>query len=140
MKIKGWDKLRYKFVTMGGAMLAIDTTWSDDNQYDGTTSYYLTICDADNVGETLISVKLKEGVMDEFYLTANLEQPQITPNINRVFRKNDMENVDVFLRIVCEELMRNAMVNSFITLLAEVQMKRNNTNTFSSHSFGVNKW
>ena len=49
-------------------------------------------------------------------------------------------DVDEFLVNMCSELLKNTMVYSFISLLSDVQSKRNVTNTFSSHSFGVNKW
>ncbi len=139
MKIKGWDKLRYKFITMGGAKLTIDTTW-DEVEGDKVT-YCLTMCDVDNVGDTLISVRLQSSAFeDELIMKVELEQPKITPNINRVFRRRDLINVDEFLVNMCSELLKNTMVYSFISLLSDVQSKRNVTNTFSSHSFGVNKW
>jgi hypothetical protein len=136
MKIKGWDKLRYKFFHCLGASLTIDATWSEDSEYDGTTSYFLTICDADDVGETLISVKLKEGVMGEFYMSVDLPQQQITPNIKRIFRQKDLLSMDGFIIAMLNELSKNGMVHSYITLISEMQDKRRK-NTFGSSSISL---
>jgi hypothetical protein len=123
MKIKNWDKLRYKFVSLAGANLTIDTTW-DEVEGDKVT-YCLTMCDVDNVGDTLISVRLQSGAFDdEFLMKVELEQPKITPNINRVFRPRDLMSMDEFLVNMCNELMKNTMVYSFISLLSDVQNKR----------------
>jgi len=122
MKIKGWDKLRYKFITMGGAKLTIDTTWDELN--GDKTTYCLTICDIDNVGDTLITLKLTEGSFDEFYMKVHLEQPNVSPNINRVFRKDELMDMDVFLRLMMGVMMSNGMVNSYISMIGDLQNKK----------------
>ena len=136
MKIKGWDKLRYKFVAMGGARLTIDTTW-DENDGEKTT-YCLTMCDIDNVGDTLVTVRLKEGPFDEFYMKVHLESPNITPNINRVFRKDEMLDMDVFLRSMMKEMMNNGMVNSYMTLLGDLQNEKMQKRIISATSHSIN--
>ena len=136
MKIINWDKLRYKFIIIAGASLTIDTTWTSDS--DGKTIYHLTLCDIDNVGETLVSVHLKEGEFDEFHMTANLPQQQITPNIKRVFRRKNLLDVNGFLNEMGNELTKNGMVYSYLSLIGDVQQQRAmrapSNNTFSSHS------
>jgi hypothetical protein len=138
MKIKNWDKLRYKFIAIAGAHLVIDTTWNEDYP-DGTTCYFLTLCDADSVGETLISVQLKEGKMDELYMTVDLPQQKITPNINRVFRRKNLLSVDTFLYDMGSELSKNGMVYSYLRMIADMQsnkiMRAPSANAFSSHSY-----
>ena len=135
MKIKGWDKLRYKFFYCVGASLTIDATW-DETASDGTSAYFLTICDADDVGQTLITVKLKEGLMDDFYMTVDLPIQQITPNIKRVFRQKDLISMDEFIVGMLSELSKNGMVNSYLSLVSEIQDKRSR-NTFSSSSVSL---
>jgi hypothetical protein len=95
MKIINWDKLRYRFIMLSGASLSIDSTSTHDGG-DGKTTYFLSLCDADDVGENLIEVWLKEGEFDEFLMSVNLPQQQITPNIKRVFRKKDLLDITSF--------------------------------------------
>jgi hypothetical protein len=139
MRIKGWDKLRYQFVAVAGVRLTIDTTWSILDTTDNKATYYLTLCDADDVGDTMIKVILKEGIGDEFYMKAELVQQQITPNINRVFRRKDLINMNGFLKDMLMELNNNGMVNSYLSLMGDIQSQRMRNapsmNTFSSHSF-----
>ena len=137
MKIKGWDKLRYRFIILAGANMAIDTTSTTDGA-DGKTTYYLSLCDSDNVGEDLVEVWLKEGEFDEFLMSVNLPQQQITPNIKRVFRKKDLLDITSFLNQMGNELIKNGMVNSYLSLIGDIQqqkkMRAPSNNTFSSHS------
>ena len=138
MKIINWDKLRYKFIILAGASLAIDTTYTTDDS-DGKTTYCLTMTDSDAVGETYVEVFLKEGEFDEFYMTANLPQQQIVPNIKKVFRRKNLLDINGFLNEMGNELTKNGMVYSYLSLIGDVQqqkrMRAPSNNTFSSHSF-----
>ena len=143
MKIINWDKLRYRFIILAGASLAIDTTSTTDGA-DGKTTYFLALCDADDVGENLIEVWLKEGEFDEFLMSANLPQQQITPNIKRVFRKKDLLDINSFLNQMGNELIKNGMVNSYLSLIGDMQqqkkMRAPSNNTFSSHSLNSSSY
>ena len=140
MKIINWDKLRYKFIILAGANLAIDTTYTTDDS-DGKTTYCFTMTDSDAVGETYVEVFLKEGEFDEFLMSVNLPQQQITPNIKRVFRKKDLLDVNSFLNQMGNELIKNGMVNSYLSLIGDVQQQKRlrapSNNTFSSHSVNL---
>lgn len=136
MKIINWDKLRYKFISLAGMIFTIDTTYNVEE--NGKTIYCLTMADADDVGETLIEVFLKEGNFDEFLMSVNLPQQQITPNIKRVFRKKDLLDITSFLNQMGNELIKNGMVNSYLSLIGDIQQQKKrrapSNNTFSSHS------
>lgn len=134
MKIINWDKLRYKFIILAGANLAIDTTYTTDDS-DGKTTYCFTMCDSDQVGETIIEVFLKEGQLDEFLMSVNLPQQQITPNIKRVFRRKDLLDINGFLNGIGNELVKNGMVNSYLSLIGDMQKQKRKT--FSSHSINL---
>jgi hypothetical protein len=140
MKIINWDKLRYKFILLAGADLAVDTTYTTEDE-NGKTTYCLTLCDSDEVGETIVEVFLKEGNFDEFLMTAKLPLQQITPNIKRVFRKKDLLDVNGFLNQMGGELVKNSMVNSYLTLIGDMKqqkrMRAPSNNTFSSHSINL---
>ena len=120
MKIINWDKLRYKFIVLAGVDLAIDTTSTTDGA-DGKTTYYLSLCDSDNVGEDLVEVWLREGEFDEFLMSVNLPQQQITPNIKRVFRKKDLLDINEFMKQMGSELVKNSMVNSYVSFLRGIK-------------------
>lgn len=139
MKIINWDKLRYKFIILAGMDLAIDTTYTTEDEL-GKTTYCFTMCDSDSVGETFIEVFLKEGEFDEFLMSVNLPQQGITPNIKRVFRKKDLLDINGFLNQMGNELVRNSMVNSYLTLLSDIQKQtklKASNNTFASHSINL---
>lgn len=121
MKIINWDKLRYKFITLAGMIFTIDTTYNVEE--NGKTIYCLTMADADDVGETLIEVFLKEGNFDEFLMTVNLPTQNIAPHIKRVFRKKDLLDMDVFLNQMGKELIKNSMVFSYITFFKDIKRK-----------------
>lgn len=123
MKIKGWDKLRYKFIIIAGADLAIDSTYTTIDE-NGKTTYCLTLCDSDEIGETIVEVYLKEGEFDEFLMTAILPQQGITPNIKRVFRKKDLLDENGFLNQMGNELVKNSMVNSYLTLVGDIKRQK----------------
>lgn len=130
MKIKGWDKLRYRGVFICGAGLTISSTYQDRDNF-----YTLEMDDADNVGNTLLRVTL-EAKDTEFFMTAYIVPTQIYPNVKRVFRKNDMDDVDVFLKGACDELFKNRMINSYLTLIAEIQ-KEKQRSIFNSSSISL---
>ena len=140
MKIINWDKLRYKFIIIAGASLAIDTTYTTDDS-DGKTTYCFTMTDSDEVGETFVEVFLREGDFDEFLMSVELPQQQITPNIKRVFRKKDLLDINGFLNQMGNELAKNGMVNSYLSLVGDIQrqkkMRAPSNNTFSSHSINL---
>ena len=130
MIIKGWDKLRYKSVFICGAGLSISSTYQDKDDF-----YVLEMDDSDNIGNTLLRVTL-QAKETEFFMTAYIVPTQIAPNINRVLRKKDMEDVDIFLRHMCEELYKNRMVNSYLELIAEIQKEKARA-TFNSNSINL---
>ena len=129
MIIKGWDKLRYKSVFICGAGLSISSTYNTDDMY------VMEMDDSDNIGNTLLRVTL-EAKETEFFMTAFIVPSQITPNIKRVFRKKDMNDESEFLKQVCEELYKNNMVNSYLTLMAELQ-KEKQRSAFNSNSINL---
>jgi dimeric dUTPase (all-alpha-NTP-PPase superfamily) len=138
MKIINWDKLRYKFIILAGMDLAIDTTYTTEDEL-GKTTYCFTMCDSDSVGETFIEVFLKEGEFDEFLMSVNLPQQQITPNIKRVFRRKDLLDINEFMKQMGSELVKNSMVNSYLNFLSglkQTKLKASN-NTFASHSINL---
>ena len=130
MIIKGWDKLRYKSVFISGAGLSISSTYTDKDDL-----YVLEMDDSDNIGNTLLKVTL-EAKDTEFFMTAYIVPSQITPNIKRVFRRKDMWDMNQFLRQVCEELHKNSMVNSYLTLMADIQKQKHRA-TFNSNSISL---
>ena len=129
MIIKGWDKLRYKSVFISGAGLSISSTYNTDEMY------VMEMDDSDNIGNTLLKVAL-EAKDTEFWMTAFIVPTQITPNIKRVFRRKDMWDMNQFLRQVCEELHKNSMVNSYLTLMADIQREKQRS-TFNSSSISL---
>jgi hypothetical protein len=129
MIIKGWDKLRYRSVFISGAGLSISSTYNTED------SYVLEMDNSDNIGDTLLKVTL-EAKDTEFWMTAYVVPTQITPNIKRIFRRKDMWDMNQFLRQVCEELHKNSMVNSYLTLIAEVQKIKHKA-TFNSSSISL---
>jgi hypothetical protein len=129
MIIKGWDKLRYRSVFISGAGLSISSTYNTEN------SYVLEMDNSDNIGDTLLKVTL-EAKDTEFWMTAYVVPTQITPNIKRIFRRKDMWDMNQFLRQVCEELHKNSMVNSYLTLIAEIQKLKHKA-TFNSSSISL---
>jgi hypothetical protein len=129
MVIKGWDKLRYRSVFISGAGLSISSTYNTED------SYVLEMDNSDNIGDTLLKVTL-QAKDTEFWMTAYIVPTQITPNIKRVFRRKDMWDMNQFLRQVCEELHKNSMVNSYLTLIAEIQ-KLKHRSTFNSSSISL---
>jgi hypothetical protein len=129
MIIKGWDKLRYRSVFISGAGLSISSTYNTED------SYVLEMDDSDNIGNTLLKVTL-EAKDTEFWMTAYIVPSQITPNIKRVFRRKDMWDMNQFLRQVCEELHKNGMVNSYLTLMADIQKQKHRA-TFNSNSINL---
>ena len=130
MIIKGWDKLRYRGMFVCGAGLTVSSTYQDTENF-----YIMEIDDADDVGNTLLKVTL-EAKETEFFMTAFIVPSQITPNIKRVFRKKDMNDESEFLKQVCEELHKNSMVNSYLTLIAELQ-KEKARRAFNSNSINL---
>lgn len=133
MEIKGWDKLMYKFIILAGAELTIDASWHTVT--DSKNIYHLTLCEVDRIGEVVVDVQLKEGFAGEFYMTVELPQQLLTPNIRRVFRKKDLFDIDTFLNNMGTELLKNGMVYSYLTLLGDLQLKRNST--FGSSSISL---
>jgi hypothetical protein len=129
MIIKGWDKLRYRSVFISGAGLSISSTYNTED------SYVLEMDNSDNIGDTLLKVTL-EAKDTEFWMTAYIVPTQITPNIKRIFRRKDMWDMNQFLRQVCEELHKNSMVNSYLTLIAEIQKLKHKA-TFNSSSISL---
>jgi hypothetical protein len=129
MIIKGWDKLRYRSVFISGAGLSISSTYNTED------SYVLEMDNSDNIGDTLLKVTL-EAKDTEFWMTAYIVPTQITPNIKRIFRRKDMWDMNQFLRQVCEELHKNSMVDSYLTLIAEIQKIKHKT-TFNSNSISL---
>jgi hypothetical protein len=129
MIIKGWDKLRYRSVFISGAGLSISSTYNTED------SYVLEMDNSENIGDTLLRVTL-QAKDTEFWMTAYIVPTQITPNIKRVFRRKDMWDMNQFLRQVCEELHKNSMVNSYLTLIAEIQ-KLKHRSTFNSSSISL---
>jgi hypothetical protein len=129
MIIKGWDKLRYRSVFISGAGLSISSTYNTED------SYVLEMDNSDNIGDTLLKVTL-EAKDTEFWMTAYIVPTQITPNIKRIFRRKDMWDMNQFLRQVCEELHKNSMVNSYLTLIAEIQKVKHKA-TFNSSSISL---
>jgi hypothetical protein len=129
MVIKGWDKLRYRSVFISGAGLSISSTYNTED------SYVLEMDNSDNIGDTLLKVTL-QAKDTEFWMTAYIVPTQITPNIKRIFRRKDMWDMNQFLRQVCEELHKNSMVNSYLTLIAEIQ-KLKHRSTFNSSSISL---
>jgi hypothetical protein len=130
MVIKGWDKLRYRSVFISGAGLSISSTYADKDDF-----YVLEMDNSDNIGDTLLKVTL-QAKDTEFWMTAYIVPTQITPNIKRIFRRKDMWDMNQFLRQVCEELHKNSMVNSYLTLIAEIQ-KLKHRSTFNSSSISL---
>ena len=129
MIIKGWDKLRYRSVFISGAGLSVSSTYNTED------SYVLEMDNSDNIGDTILRVTL-EAKDTEFWMTAYVVPTQITPNIKRIFRRKDMWDMNQFLRQVCEELHKNSMVNSYLTLIAEIQ-KLKHRSTFNSSSISL---
>ena len=129
MIIKGWDKLRYRSVFISGAGLSVSSTYNTED------SYVLELDDSENIGNTLLKVTL-EAKDTEFWMTAYVVPTQITPNIKRVFRRKDMWDMNQFLRQVCEELHKNSMVNSYLTLMADIQREKQRS-TFNSSSISL---
>jgi hypothetical protein len=129
MIIKGWDKLRYRSVFVSGAGLSISSTYNTED------FYVLEMDNSDNIGDTILKVTL-EAKDTEFWMTAYIVPTQITPNIKRIFRRKDMWDMNQFLRQVCEELHKNSMVNSYLTLIAEVQKLKHRA-TFNSNSISL---
>ena len=129
MIIKGWDKLRYRSVFISGAGLSISSTYNTED------FYVLEMDNSDNIGDTILKVTL-EAKDTEFWMTAYIVPTQITPNIKRIFRRKDMWDMNQFLRQVCEELHKNSMVNSYLTLIAEVQKLKHRA-TFNSNSISL---
>ena len=129
MVIKGWDKLRYRSVFISGAGLSISSTYNTED------SYVLEMDNSDNIGDTILKVTL-QAKDTEFWMTAYIVPTQITPNIKRIFRRKDMWDMNQFLRQVCEELHKNSMVNSYLTLIAEVQKLKHRA-TFNSNSISL---
>ena len=129
MIIKGWDKLRYRSVFISGAGLSISSTYNTED------SYVLEMDNSENIGDTLLRVTL-QAKDTEFWMTAYIVPTQITPNIKRVFRRKDMWDMNQFLRQVCEELHKNSMVNSYLTLIAEIQKLKHKA-TFNSSSISL---
>ena len=130
MVIKGWDKLRYRSVFISGAGLSISSTHQDKDDF-----YVLEMDNSENIGDTLLRVTL-QAKDTEFWMTAYIVPTQITPNIKRIFRRKDMWDMNQFLRQVCEELHKNSMVNSYLTLIAEVQKIKHKA-TFNSSSISL---
>jgi hypothetical protein len=130
MVIKGWDKLRYRSVFISGAGLSISSTHQDKDDF-----YVLEMDNSENIGDTLLRVTL-QAKDTEFWMTAYIVPTQITPNIKRIFRRKDMWDMNQFLRQVCEELHKNSMVNSYLTLIAEVQKLKHRA-TFNSNSINL---
>ena len=130
MIIKNWDKLRYKSVFIAGAGLSISSTYQDKDDF-----YVLEMDDSDDIGNTLLRVTL-QAKETEFFMTAYIVPSQITPNIKRVFRKKDMNDMNEFLKQMCEELYKNGMVNSYLTLMAELQREKARS-TFNSSSISL---
>lgn len=130
MKIKGWDKLTYKNVFIYGVELTISSAYE---YKDGMYTFELD--DADNVGNTLIKVHL-ESKDTEFYMTAYIVPTQIYPNIKRVFRRKDMIDMDNFLQSVLEELSKNRMVSSYLSLINEIQNEKHRA-IFNSSSINL---
>jgi hypothetical protein len=130
MVIKGWDKLRYRSVFISGAGLSISSTHQDKDDF-----YVLEMDNSENIGDTLLRVTL-QAKDTEFWMTAYIVPTQITPNIKRIFRRKDMWDMNQFLRQVCEELHKNSMVNSYLTLIAEVQKLKHRA-TFNSNSISL---
>jgi hypothetical protein len=130
MVIKGWDKLRYRSVFISGAGLSISSTHQDKDDF-----YVLEMDNSENIGDTLLKVTL-QAKDTEFWMTAYIVPTQITPNIKRIFRRKDMWDMNQFLRQVCEELHKNSMVNSYLTLIAEVQKLKHRA-TFNSNSISL---
>ena len=129
MIIKGWDKLRYRSVFISGAGLSISSTYNTED------SYVLEMDNSDNIGDTILKVTL-EAKDTEFWMTAYVVPTQITPNIKRIFRRKDMWDMNQFLRQVCEELHKNSMVNSYLTLMADIQKQKHRA-TFNSNSISL---
>ena len=129
MIIKGWDKLRYRSVFISGAGLSVSSTYNTED------SYVLELDDSENIGNTLLKVTL-EAKDTEFWMTAYVVPTQITPNIKRVFRRKDMWDMNQFLRQVCEELHKNSMVDSYLTLMADIQREKQRS-TFNSSSISL---
>ena len=130
MVIKGWDKLRYRSVFISGAGLSISSTYIDTDDF-----YVLEMDNSENIGDTLLRVVL-QAKDTEFWMSAYIVPTQITPNIKRIFRRKDMWDMNQFLRQVCEELHKNSMVNSYLTLIAEIQ-KLKHRSTFNSSSISL---
>jgi hypothetical protein len=130
MVIKGWDKLRYRSVFISGAGLSISSTYIDTDDF-----YVLEMDNSENIGDTLLRVVL-QAKDTEFWMTAYIVPTQITPNIKRIFRRKDMWDMNQFLRQVCEELHKNSMVNSYLTLIADIQ-KLKHRSTFNSSSISL---
>jgi hypothetical protein len=130
MIIKNWDKLRYKSVFIAGAGLSISSTHQDKDDF-----YVLEMDDSDDIGNTLLRVTL-QAKETEFFMTAYIVPSQITPNIKRVFRKKDMNDMNEFLKQMCEELYKNGMVQSYLTLMAEIQKEKARA-TFNSSSISL---
>jgi len=130
MIIKGWDKLRYRSVFISGAGLSISSTYVDTDDF-----YVLEMDNSENIGDTLLRVTL-QAKDTEFWMSAYIVPTQITPNIKRIFRRKDMWDMNQFLRQVCEELHKNSMVNSYLTLIAEIQ-KLKHRSTFNSSSISL---
>ena len=129
MKIKGWDKLRYRSVFISGAGLSVSSTYNTED------SYVLEMDNSDNIGDTILRVTL-EAKDTEFWMTAYVVPTQITPNIKRIFRRKDMWDMNQFLRQVCEELHKNSMVDSYLKLIAEIQKIKHKA-TFNSSSISL---
>ena len=132
MKIINWDKLRYKFIVLAGVDLAIDTTSTTDGA-DGKTTYYLSLCESDNATSTLVEVWLKEGEFDEFLMSVNLPQQQITPNIKRVFRKKDLLDINEFMKQMGSELVKNSMVNSYLNFMKGLSDIKQNKSSYKAN-------
>jgi hypothetical protein len=130
MIIKNWDKLRYKSVFIAGAGLSISSTHQDKDDF-----YVLEMDDSDDIGNTLLRVTL-QAKETEFFMTAYIVPSQITPNIKRVFRKKDMNDMNEFLKQMCEELYKNGMVQSYLTLIRELQREKARS-TFNSSSISL---
>jgi len=124
---------------LSGASLSIGDTSTHDES-DGKTTYFLALCDAEDIGgEDLIGVWLKEGKFDEFLMSVNLPQQKITPNIKRVFRKKDLLDISSFLNQMGHELIKNGMVNSYLSMIGDMQtQKKIKTHIHNSSSYSAN--
>ena len=123
MKIKNWNKVEGYHCDVMGVSLILLNNEIELNYSTNKFIYSVSIFDRHNCSkgdDKLFKIVLSEMAGDSFDLSIS-DNNVVPVKIKRVIRKNELTSLDVFVRVVMNELVNNTLAKTYLNVIGLVQ-------------------